>query len=111
MTNVTAGSSSIKKADSRCDKTSRGKTSSYQSAKVTPKDSFFRYHSLTMADNEVEDDGLWEKPAWAKPGHKLKATGKATQMKTKGDLAAPITNIRDDKDAMKKIKQTQGAGN
>lgn len=62
-----------------------------------------------MADNsnEVEDDGLWEKPAWAKGGLKLKSTGKAEAMKTKGDLAAPITNIREDKDAMKKIRDTQ----
>lgn len=57
---------------------------------------------------EVEDDGLWEKPAWAKGGLKLKSTGKAEAMKTKGDLAAPITNIRDDKDALNKIKETQG---
>jgi hypothetical protein len=41
-----------------------------------------------MAD---EDDGLWEKPAWAKGGHKLKSTGKADQMKGDGNLAAPIT--------------------
>jgi hypothetical protein len=59
-----------------------------------------------MAD-EFEDDGLWEKPAWAKGGHKLKSTGKAEAMKTKGDLAAPITKIREDKDAMRKIKKTQ----
>jgi hypothetical protein len=59
-------------------------------------------------DNNLEDDGLWEKPAWAKGGHKLKFTGKAELMKTKGDIAAPITNIREDKDAMKKIKETQG---
>jgi hypothetical protein len=38
-----------------------------------------------------EDDGLWEKPAWAKGGHKLKSTGKAEQMKGAGNLAAPIT--------------------
>jgi hypothetical protein len=41
-----------------------------------------------MAD---EDDGLWEKPAWAKGGVKLKSTGKADAMKTDGNLAAPIT--------------------
>jgi len=41
-----------------------------------------------MAD---QDDGLWEKPAWAKGGHKLKSTGKADAMKTSGNLAAPIT--------------------
>lgn len=64
-----------------------------------------------MADNKVVDDGLWEKPAWAKGGLKLKSTGKADAMKTKGDLAAPITNIREDKDALKKIKQTQEGGN
>ena len=38
-----------------------------------------------------EDDGLWEKPAWAKGGVKLRATGKADAMKTEGNLAAPIT--------------------
>jgi hypothetical protein len=62
-----------------------------------------------MAD-EPGDDGLWEKPAWAKGGHKLKSTGKAEAMKTKGDLAAPITNIREDKEAMKKIKGAQVRG-
>ena len=41
-----------------------------------------------MAD---EDDGLWEKPAWAKGGVKLKSTGKAEAMKKDGNLAAPIT--------------------
>lgn len=41
-----------------------------------------------MAD---DDDGLWEKPAWAKGGVKLKSTGKADAMKTEGNLAAPIT--------------------
>lgn len=38
-----------------------------------------------------EDDGLWEKPAWAKGGVKLRSTGKADAMKTDGNLAAPIT--------------------
>lgn len=38
-----------------------------------------------------EDDGLWEKPAWAKGGVKLRSTGKADAMKTSGNLAAPIT--------------------
>jgi len=42
-----------------------------------------------MADDE--DDGLWEKPAWAKGGLKLKSTGKAEAMKKDGNLAAPIT--------------------
>ena len=42
-----------------------------------------------MADND--DDGLWEKPAWAKGGVKLKSTGKAEKMKGDGNLAAPIT--------------------
>ena len=41
-----------------------------------------------MAD---DDDGLWEKPAWAKGGVKLKSTGKAEAMKKDGNLAAPIT--------------------
>lgn len=58
-------------------------------------------------DNEYEDDGLWEKPAWAKGGLKLKSTGKADAMKKEGNLAAPITNIREDKGTMKKIKETQ----
>lgn len=66
------------------------------------------YRQLFKMAEEVEDDGLWEKPAWAKGGLKLKSTGKAEAMKTKGDLAAPITNIRDDKDALNKIKETQG---
>jgi hypothetical protein len=38
-----------------------------------------------------EDDGLWEKPAWAKGGTKLKSTGKAEAMKKDGNLAAAIT--------------------
>ena len=39
-----------------------------------------------------DDDGLWEKPAWAKGGGiKLKKTGKADAMKKDGNLAAPIT--------------------
>lgn len=42
-----------------------------------------------MADED--DDGLWEKPAWAKGGVKLKSTGKADAMKKDGNLAAPIT--------------------
>ena len=42
-----------------------------------------------MADDN--DDGLWEKPAWAKGGVKLRSTGKADQMKQDGNLAAPIT--------------------
>ena len=37
------------------------------------------------------DDGLWERPAWAKGGVKLKSTGKAEVMKKNGNLAAPIT--------------------
>lgn len=52
-----------------------------------------------------EDDGLWEKPAWAKGGLKLKSTGKADAMKKDGNLAAPITNIRESKEALEKIKQ------
>jgi len=38
-----------------------------------------------------QDDGLWEKPAWAKGGVKLRSTGKADAMKNSGNLAAPIT--------------------
>jgi hypothetical protein len=64
-----------------------------------------------MTDEYEDDDGLWVKPSWAKPGGlKLKSTGKAEEMKTKGDLAAPITNIREDKEAMKKIKGTRSSG-
>jgi hypothetical protein len=44
-----------------------------------------------MSYYEDEDDGLWEKPVWAKGGHSLKKTGKADVMKKDGDLAAPIT--------------------
>jgi hypothetical protein len=39
-----------------------------------------------MADND-----LWEKPAWAKGGVKLKKTGFGDAMKEEGNLAAPIT--------------------
>ena len=39
----------------------------------------------------ADDDGLWEKPAWAKGGVKLKKTGMADAMKKDGNLAAPIT--------------------
>lgn len=42
-----------------------------------------------MAD--YDDDGLWEKPAWARGGIKLRSTGHAEIMKTEGNLAAPIT--------------------
>ena len=38
-----------------------------------------------------EDDGVWEKPAWAKGGIKLKSTGMAEAMMKDGNLAAPIT--------------------
>jgi hypothetical protein len=70
-----------------------------------------------MTNNEInnyhqdyydDDDGLWEKPSWAKRGGlKLRSTGKADLMKKDGNLAAPITKIRDDKNAIGKIKQTQ----
>jgi len=53
------------------------------------------------------DDGLWEKPAWAKGGVKLKSTGRAEAMKQNGNLAAPITDIRESKEAMKKIKEVR----
>ena len=43
------------------------------------------------SDEEEEDDDLWEKPAWAKGGVKLKSTGKADAMKQDGNLAAAIT--------------------
>ena len=42
-------------------------------------------------DEEEGDDDLWEKPAWAKGGVKLKSTGKADVMKQDGNLAAAIT--------------------
>jgi hypothetical protein len=45
--------------------------------------------SNTMSDNE--DDGLWEKPSWAKGGAKLKKTGRGDAMKHTGNLAAAIT--------------------
>jgi hypothetical protein len=35
---------------------------------------------LIMADSDSEDDGVWEKPSWAKGGVQLKATGKAEAM-------------------------------
>ena len=42
--------------------------------------------------SEDDEDGLWEKPAWAKKGgFQLKKTGFADAMKTEGNLAAPIT--------------------
>lgn len=44
-----------------------------------------------MSYHDDCDDGLWEKPAWAKGGIKLKSTGMANQMKKEGNLAAPIT--------------------
>ncbi len=44
-----------------------------------------------MSFQDVEDDGLWERPAWAKGGVKLRSTGKAEMMKKEGNLAAPIT--------------------
>jgi hypothetical protein len=44
-----------------------------------------------MADSDSDDDGVWEKPAWAKGGVQLKSTGKAEAMKKDGNLAAPIT--------------------
>jgi hypothetical protein len=45
-----------------------------------------------MSDSDSDDDdGVWEKPAWAKGGVQLKSTGKADVMKMDGNLAAPIT--------------------
>eukprot|EP00529_Nitzschia_sp_RCC80_P037620 CAMPEP_0113503094 /NCGR_PEP_ID=MMETSP0014_2-20120614/33947_1 /TAXON_ID=2857 /ORGANISM="Nitzschia sp." /LENGTH=71 /DNA_ID=CAMNT_0000398011 /DNA_START=44 /DNA_END=259 /DNA_ORIENTATION=- /assembly_acc=CAM_ASM_000159 len=58
--------------------------------------------------HDDDDDGLWEKPAWAKSGGlKLKSTGKADMMKKDGNLASPITKIRDDRNAVQKIKDVQ----
>jgi hypothetical protein len=51
---------------------------------------------MNYHDDDDDDDGLWEKPVWAKGGIKLKSTGKADQMKKEGNLAMPITNIRDE---------------
>eukprot|EP00339_Tiarina_fusa_P017597 CAMPEP_0117033630 /NCGR_PEP_ID=MMETSP0472-20121206/24012_1 /TAXON_ID=693140 ORGANISM="Tiarina fusus, Strain LIS" /NCGR_SAMPLE_ID=MMETSP0472 /ASSEMBLY_ACC=CAM_ASM_000603 /LENGTH=66 /DNA_ID=CAMNT_0004742595 /DNA_START=92 /DNA_END=292 /DNA_ORIENTATION=- len=63
-----------------------------------------------MASNDdYDDDDLWDKPAWAKGGVKLKSTGKADAMKKDGNLAAPITHIRDDKNAKKKIQEVKAA--
>jgi hypothetical protein len=63
-----------------------------------------------MASNDdYDDDDLWEKPAWAKGGLKLKSTGKADAMKKDGNLAAPITHIREDKAAKKKIQDVKSA--
>jgi hypothetical protein len=56
-------------------------------------------------EDDYEDDDLWEKPAWAKGGLALKKTGKADNMKKDGNLAAPITNIREDKETLKKLKE------
>jgi hypothetical protein len=44
-----------------------------------------------MSYRDDDDDGLWEKPTWAKGGIKLKSTGKADQMKKEGNLASPVT--------------------
>ena len=46
-----------------------------------------------MNNTGAGDDeySLWEKPAWAKGGVKLRSTGKADAMKQSGNLAAPIT--------------------
>jgi hypothetical protein len=44
-----------------------------------------------MSNYEEEDEELWEKPAWAKGGFKLKSTGVADAMKEDGNLAAPVT--------------------
>lgn len=46
---------------------------------------------MSSYHDDEEDDGLWEKPAWAKGGIKLKSTGKADKIKGDGNLAAPIT--------------------
>jgi len=44
-------------------------------------------------DNEDAKEYTWEKPSWTQPH--LKPTGKADVMKTEGNLAAPITNIKE----------------
>jgi hypothetical protein len=49
------------------------------------------YYEDSVQFSEEEEDDLWEKPAWAKGGVKLRSTGKAKAMKKDGNLAAPIT--------------------
>jgi len=45
-----------------------------------------------MADYDDDRDLSWQKPDWTK-NTKLRSTGKAEAMKTKGDLASPITSL------------------
>lgn len=60
------------------------------------------YFNKVTNETKFANDGLWEKPGWAKGQGKLKPTGQGEKLK-QGNLAAPITKIRDDKNAMKKI--------
>jgi hypothetical protein len=53
--------------------------------------SYYDESNASESSSYGEDDGLWEKPAWAKGGLKLKPTGRASAMKSAGNLAAPIT--------------------
>jgi hypothetical protein len=53
--------------------------------------SYYDERNVSDHSSDAEDDGLWEKPAWAKGGLKLRSTGKANAMKADGNLAAPIT--------------------
>lgn len=63
----------------------------------------------TFFQKQYKEDSIWEKPAWAKAGGQgiLKSTGKAEAMKSNGDLAAPITNIRDHLETKQRIKEQQ----
>ncbi len=56
-------------------------------SKFTP----YSHNPVTTNMTDYDDDGLWEKPAWAKGGIKLRSTGNAEVMKKEGNLAAPIT--------------------
>lgn len=47
--------------------------------------------NFSIMNDHYDDDGLWERPTWARGGVKLRSTGKADSMKKEGNLAAPIT--------------------
>jgi hypothetical protein len=46
-----------------------------------------------MPNYAEEQDLSWKKPDWATNGPKLKSTGKGDEVKSGGNLAAPITNL------------------
>lgn len=60
------------------------------------------YFNKVTNETKYANDGLWDKPGWAKGQANLKSTGQGEKLKD-GNLAAPITKIREDKDTMKKI--------